>query len=90
MCCLDLLLCCFGPAACGLCCFGNKVKSSVTTRLLYMTFLFFVLVVSAIMLAPKVQEGLANAVSDSFLKLNIFFMNRVHVLNFLSIFSVYL
>ena len=63
MCCLDLLCCCFGPAACGLCCFGNKVRSSITTRLLYMTFLILVLVVSAIMLAPSVQQGLANAVS---------------------------
>ena len=72
MCCLDLLCCCCGPAACGLCCFGNKVKSSVTTRLLYMTFLFFVLVVSAIMLAPDVQSGLARAVSD----LKVF---RIHV-----------
>ena len=67
MCCLDLLLCCCGPAACGLCCFGNKVKSSVTTRLLYMLFLFFVLVVSAIMLAPHVQQGLTDAVSSVFL-----------------------
>ena len=66
MCCLDLLLCCIGPAACGLCCFGNKVKSSVTTRLLYMTFLIFVLIISAIMLAPDVQRWLANAVSYQF------------------------
>ena len=85
MCCLDLLLCCCGPAACGLCCFGNKVKSSVTTRLLYMTFLFFVLVVSSIMLAPSVQQGLANAVSD-FLK--IFVFTYKFSVYFLSIFCV--
>lgn len=58
--CLDFLCCCCGPAACGLCCFGGKVKSSVVTRLLYMTFLVFVLVVSSIMLAPSVQQGLQN------------------------------
>ncbi|XP_064391329.1 serine incorporator 2-like isoform X2 [Halichondria panicea] len=58
--CLDILCCCIGPAACGLCCCGSKVKSSVVTRLLYMTFLVGVLVVSSIMLAPSVQTGLAN------------------------------
>lgn len=72
MCCLDLLLCCCGPAACGLCCFGNKVKSSVTTRLLYMTFLIFVLIVSSIMLAPSVQTWLANAVSTMLIERTLF------------------
>ncbi len=63
--CLDVLCCCLGPAACGLCCCGGKVKNSVVTRLLYMTFLVGVLVVSSIMLASSVQQGLENAVSVS-------------------------
>jgi len=36
------------------------VKNSITTRLLYMSFLIFVLVISAIMLAPGVQSWLAS------------------------------
>ena len=61
--CLSLLCCCLGPGACGLCCgLGSKAKSSVTTRLLYVLFLFFSVVVSAIMLSPHVQAGLAKVV----------------------------
>ncbi len=39
------------------------MKNSITTRLLYLPFLLFVIVVSSIMLSPSVQEKLANAVS---------------------------
>ena len=62
--CLDLLCCCFGPAACGLCCCGGKVKNSVTTRLLYSVFLVAVVAVTAIMLSPTVAHGLQKAVSE--------------------------
>ena len=61
--CLDFLCCCCGPAACGLCCFGSKIKNSVVTRLLYMSFLVFVLIISTIMLAPSVQNWLQSLVS---------------------------
>lgn len=61
--CLDLLCCCLGPAACGLCCGGGKVKNSVTTRLLYFSFLFVVLVVCSVMLSPSLAVGLQNTVS---------------------------
>lgn len=40
------------------------MKSSITTRLLYLTFLVFVIVVSSVMLSDRVQEGLTNAVSE--------------------------
>eukprot|EP00731_Ephydatia_muelleri_P016703 Em0009g1127a len=60
MCCLELLCCCFGPAACGLCCGGLGVKSSITTRLLYTVILLLTLILSSIMLAPQVQTGLAK------------------------------
>ena len=62
--CLDLLCCCLGPAACGLCCggCGGKAKSSILTRLLYLTFLVAIVLVSAILLAPDVQKALENAV----------------------------
>ena len=59
MCCLELLCCCFGPAACGLCC-GWKVKSSLTTRLLYLPFLLFIVILSAVMLSPTVRDALTN------------------------------
>ena len=64
--CLSLLCCCLGPAACGLCCGCGgmgKAKSSITTRLLYMLFLLFVVIVSSILLASDVQDALADAVS---------------------------
>ena len=62
--CLEILCCCLGPAACGLCCggCGGKAKSSVLTRLMYLTFLVAIVLVSAILLAPDVQEALENAV----------------------------
>ena len=63
--CLDLLCCCFGPAACGLCCGSGKVKSSITTRLLYFVFLFVVLVVCSIMLSPTVGAALGKVVSQN-------------------------
>ena len=40
------------------------MKSSVTTRLLYVAFLVFVIVVSSVMLSDRVQEGLTSAVSE--------------------------
>ena len=60
MCLLDLLCCCVGPAACGLCCggCGGKAKSSILTRLLYLSFLVVIVLVSAILLAPDVQDAL--------------------------------
>ena len=61
--CLDILCCCLGPAACGLCCCGGKVKNSVVTRLLYLPFLLFVIIVSSIMLSTSVADKLADAVS---------------------------
>ncbi len=63
MCCLDLLCCCLGPAACGLCgALGSKTKTSITTRLLYMVFLIVAVLVAAILLASDVQEALTDAV----------------------------
>jgi hypothetical protein len=49
-----------GPAACGLCCggCGGKAKSSILTRLLYLSFLVVIVLVSAILLAPDVQTAL--------------------------------
>ena len=41
------------------------MKSSVTTRLLYFTFLFFVLIVCSIMLSPAVGTALQNVVSQN-------------------------
>lgn len=61
--CLGLLCCLCGPGACGLCCCKGKVKSSITTRLLYFAFLLAVLVVTSIMLSPTVGNGLQNVVS---------------------------
>lgn len=60
--CLDLLCCCLGPAACGLCCggCGGKAKNSVLTRLLYLIFLVFIVIISAILLAPDVQRSLSE------------------------------
>ena len=64
MCCLDLLCCCLGPAACGLCgALGSKAKTSIVTRLLYMTFLVFFVVVAAILQSSGVQDALSDAVS---------------------------
>lgn len=39
------------------------MKSSITTRLLYFTFLLAVLIVTSIMLSPTVANGLQEAVS---------------------------
>ena len=67
MCCLDLLCCCLGPAACGLCCgsCGRKAHRSILTRFLYLTFLVGVVLVSAVLLAPDVQKALEeDAVSQ--------------------------
>ncbi|XP_019851028.1 PREDICTED: serine incorporator 1-like isoform X2 [Amphimedon queenslandica] len=70
MCCLELLCCCLGPKACGICCPGDNInaKSSITTRFMYIAFLVFVVIVSSILLAPSI----GTAVEHSFLcKLNI-------------------
>ena len=68
MCLLDLLCCCVGPAACGLCCggCGGKANRSVLTRLLYLMFLVVIVLVSAVLLAPDVQKALEkDAVSNA-------------------------
>ena len=68
MCLFDLLCCCVGPAACGLCCggCGGKANRSVLTRLLYLMFLVVIVLVSAVLLAPAVQKALEeDAVSNA-------------------------
>ena len=53
--CLELLCCCIGPSACGVCCSsGPEAKSSLTTRIMYTLFLVAVVVVSSILLAPSI------------------------------------
>ncbi len=46
------------------------MKSSITTRLLYLIFLVFVIIVSSLMLAPSIANGLGNLVSYAVRTLN--------------------
>lgn len=57
--CLGALACCFGSAACSLCCSClPSIKTSTGTRLMYMLFLLLVTGVSIAMLSSEVQDGL--------------------------------
>ena len=61
MCCLELLCCCLGPKACGLCC-GDTInaKSSITTRFMYIAFLVVIIIVSSILLAPSIGDAVSK------------------------------
>ena len=82
--CLELLCCCLGPSACGLCCkVGSGAKSSLTTRLLYVGFLVFVVVLSSIFLAPSigravktVREYVCDIYSDTYIQIYTFKFNE--------------
>ncbi|CEF63556.1 TMS1 [Strongyloides ratti] len=57
--CAAQMACCFGTTACSLCCSCMPTtKSSTTTRIMYVLMLLVGTIVSAIMLAPAVQEKL--------------------------------
>jgi hypothetical protein len=54
--------CCFGSAACSLCCaVCPRTASSTTSRIMYAVMLLVGTLVSCLMLAPWIQEKLANA-----------------------------
>ncbi|KFD55197.1 hypothetical protein M514_03838 [Trichuris suis] len=57
--CAAQLACCFGSAACSLCC--SACPSSVTTRLMYSIMLILGTVVSCLMLVPSIQKRLAES-----------------------------
>ncbi|CDW57766.1 UPF0197 and Serinc domain containing protein [Trichuris trichiura] len=57
--CAAQLACCFGSAACSLCC--SACPSSVTTRLMYSVMLILGTVVSCLMLVPSIQQRLAES-----------------------------
>uniref|UniRef100_A0A5S6QZS7 Serine incorporator 1 n=1 Tax=Trichuris muris TaxID=70415 RepID=A0A5S6QZS7_TRIMR len=57
--CAAQLACCFGSAACSLCC--GACPSSVTTRLMYSVMLILGTVVSCLMLVPSIQKRLAES-----------------------------
>ncbi|VDP07612.1 unnamed protein product [Soboliphyme baturini] len=60
--CAAQLACCFGSAACGLCCNACPMcKSSTSTRLMYALIMFFGTLVSCLMLVPSIQEKLAKS-----------------------------
>ncbi|CAI4231582.1 unnamed protein product [Auanema sp. JU1783] len=53
--------CCFGSAACSLCCSACPTsRNSTTTRIMYALMLFFGTVLACIMLAPGIQEYMAK------------------------------
>uniref|UniRef100_A0A0N4ZWX8 Serine incorporator 5 n=1 Tax=Parastrongyloides trichosuri TaxID=131310 RepID=A0A0N4ZWX8_PARTI len=57
--CAAQMACCFGTTACSLCCSClPSTKSSTTTRIMYILMLLVGTIVSAIMLAPGIQEKL--------------------------------
>uniref|UniRef100_A0A914PNS9 Uncharacterized protein n=1 Tax=Panagrolaimus davidi TaxID=227884 RepID=A0A914PNS9_9BILA len=54
--------CCFGSAACSLCCaVCPRTASSTTSRIMYALMLLVGTLVSCLMLAPWIQEKLASA-----------------------------
>ncbi|KAI1711779.1 serine incorporator (Serinc) domain-containing protein [Ditylenchus destructor] len=59
--CASSLACCFGSAACSLCCAAcPNSKNSTTTRIMYGLMLLVGTIASCIMLAPGVQKALAD------------------------------
>ncbi|CAI2353250.1 unnamed protein product [Caenorhabditis sp. 36 PRJEB53466] len=59
--CAASMACCFGSAACSLCCnVCPTTKSSTTTRIMYALMLFVSTFVSCIMLLPGIQNKLAE------------------------------
>ncbi|VDD90893.1 unnamed protein product [Enterobius vermicularis] len=60
--CAASLACCCGSAACSLCCKAcPSTRSSITTRVMYAGMLFLGTLVACIMLAPAVQNKLADS-----------------------------
>uniref|UniRef100_A0A0N5ATX5 Serine incorporator 1 n=1 Tax=Syphacia muris TaxID=451379 RepID=A0A0N5ATX5_9BILA len=60
--CAASLACCCGSAACSLCCKAcPSTRSSITTRVMYAGILFLGTVVACIMLAPGIQNKLAES-----------------------------
>lgn len=60
--CAASLACCCGSAACSLCCKAcPSTRSSITTRVMYAGMLFLGTLVACIMLAPGVQNKLAES-----------------------------
>ena len=60
--CAASMACCFGTTACSFCCAAcPSTRNSTTTRIMYAVMLLVGTVVSCIMLAPGIQEKLANA-----------------------------
>lgn len=55
--CLAQLACCFGSAACGLCC-GISCKSSTSTRLMYALMLLLGTIAAFTMLTPSIEAQL--------------------------------
>lgn len=59
--CASQLACCFGSAACSLCCTACPTpKNSTMTRIMYALMLLVATIVSAILLLPEVQSKLAD------------------------------
>jgi len=55
------ILCCFGSAACHLCCAClPSIKSSTSARIGYLGIIVVGIIISCIMLAPVVAEKLAE------------------------------
>ncbi|CAD5231551.1 unnamed protein product [Bursaphelenchus xylophilus] len=60
--CASSMACCFGSAACQLCCaFCPTSKNSTMTRISYAFMLLLGTVVACLMLSPWIQEKIANA-----------------------------
>lgn len=60
--CAASVACCFGSAACSLCCkVCPSTRSSITTRIMYAGMLFLGTFVACIMLAPGIQSKLADS-----------------------------
>ncbi|VDM80698.1 unnamed protein product [Strongylus vulgaris] len=66
------MACCFGSAACSLCCAAcPTARNSTTTRIMYAIMLFVGTFVACIMLAPGIQQKLAaNVCCDGFVLLH--------------------
>ena len=59
--CAASVACCFGSAACSLCCsVCPSAKNSTTTRIMYAVMVFVATIVCCIMLSPGIQQKLAK------------------------------